>query len=455
MLPLADLGGGAGLQVAVSRSPARSLAAQRDALRALLLTALAATAAVSALALLVGRHAVGPVRRLTAAASRVAAGDLAVRTGQPGRDEVAVLSRAFDTMTGSLSRASTELRAGAARLEAVLAAMADGLVVSDREGRVSGINRAALALTGLPDEAAALGRPLGDVVRLRSSGPDDALLDAGRQRQPHGAEGALERADGGLVPVRVELTDLDGGAGTVLVLQDRTHEREVERMKTAFLSNVSHELRTPLTPIRGYAEFLAGRPGLPPEQVQAIAGTVLAESLKMSRVVDLLVDVAALEAGRVQVRPRPVPPAELLEPRLQAWREREPERAASLELRVDEELPAVLVDPDWVGKALDELIDNALRHTPVGTPVVLGAGCGPGGRVRVHVDDRGPGLAADEQRLLLSAFAQADAGVTRQVGGLGLGLSFVNRLAQEAGYPLTLRAAPGEGACFALDLPAA
>ena len=136
-----------------------------------------------------------------------------------------MLSRTFDAMTGSLSRATGDLRAAAARLEAVLAAMADGLVVSDRDGRVTGINRAALALTGLPDERAALGRPLVEVVRVRTSeAADGGLVDPYRQRQRHGADGALERADGGVVPVRVELTDLDGGAGTVLVLRD-THPR--------------------------------------------------------------------------------------------------------------------------------------------------------------------------------------------------------------------------------------
>ena len=115
----------------------------------------------------------------------------------------------------------------------------------------------------------------------------------------------MHPADGGPpVPVRVEVEPLDAGEGLLVVLRDTTREREVERMKTEFLSNVSHELRTPLTPIRGYADILVSRPGLPADKVTTFATTILAESLKMNRVVDLLVDVAAIEAGRVTVTAR-------------------------------------------------------------------------------------------------------------------------------------------------------
>ena len=446
-------GDGLDLLVAVARGSERSLAVQRDALRALVLTALGATGVVGALALLLGRRTVRPVRRLTAAAEQVAAGDLSVRTAVRGRDEVAVLSTTFDAMTGSLGRARDDLRTSAARLQAVLGAMSEGLVAADRQGRVTGINPAALALVGLDSEQAALGRPLGEVVRVR--GPHGADVVAGPGPQREGADGVVLRPDGSWAAVRVEAADLPDDAGRVLVLRDTTREREVERMKTEFLSNVSHELRTPLTPIRGYAELLASRPGLPAESVATFAGTILAESLKMNRVVDLLVDVAAIEAGRVQVRPRPVEVADLLDPRLAAWQVRVPERSADLVQRTAAGLPPVLVDPEWVGKALDELLDNALRHTPPGTSVLLGAAPGPDGRVQVFVADQGPGIDRDDQRLLLRSFEQVDGGATRRVGGLGLGLSFVSRLAQDAGYPLTVSSVPGEGSRFSLDLPTA
>ncbi len=437
--------------LAVSRSADRSLAAQERALQSLLLAAVLATVVVGGLALVLGRRTVEPVRRLTAAAQRVAAGELSVTTGLTGRDEVGTLSRSFDAMTGSVSRLTGDLQASAARLATVLSSMSDGLVAVDGAGTVTSCNRAGLVMAAL-DEPAAVGRPLREVLDLQVSGEPLDLQAA------TGVDVAAEvhRGDGTRVPVQVAVADLPDGQGRVLVLRDTTREREVERMKTDFLSNVSHELRTPLTPIRGYAEILVGKPGLPSEKVTAFATTIRDESLKMNRVVDLLVDVAAIEAGRVTTTPLPVPPASLVDDRLSAWRARAPDRARDLRRRVAAGLPPVEVDPSWVGKALDELIDNAVKHTPPGTAITLTASLSPAGdRVRVGVRDNGPGIAEADRAGLLRSFEQVDGSATRRVGGLGLGLSFVRRLAADSGLPLTVSSTVGRGSEFSLDLPLA
>ncbi|MDT7545983.1 MAG: two-component system, OmpR family, phosphate regulon sensor histidine kinase PhoR [Actinomycetota bacterium] len=436
--------------MAVSRTAKVSLAAQRSALQSLFLTALLATGLVGGLALLLGRRTVDPVRRLTAAAARVSAGDLSATAGVANADEVGTLSRTFDTMTGSLARLTGDLRSTASRLQTVLASMSDGLVATDAHGRVTSINSAALAMVGLEREADALGRPLGSVVDVRDGAgaalavPTLRLFDAA---------GEVHRADvEETVPVRVSLAPLDSGDGVVLVLRDTTREREVERMKTEFLSNVSHELRTPLTPIRGYAEILVAKPNVDADKVTMFATTIRDESLRMGRVVDLLVDVAAIEAGRVTVTPRSVPVRELVDGRLATWKAKAPGRADDLKRRVAGGLPSVMVDPIWVGKALDELIDNAVKHTPPGTAITLTA-TRLEDTVRVGVRDAGPGIAEADQRTLFTSFEQVDGSATRRVGGLGLGLSFVRRLAEDAGFPLSFTSTVGKGSEFALDLP--
>jgi signal transduction histidine kinase len=438
--------------LALSRDAEVALESQQEALQTLLLTSLVATALVGGFALLLGRRTVEPLRRLTAAASRVAAGDLTVTTGLSGRDEVGTLSRTFDAMTGSVARLTGDLRASASRLETVLSSMTDGLVATDGSGSVTSINRAALAMAGISEPAGALGYQLADVIDVRVDG---APLDLTPHRGPD-VDAEVHPLHGDPVPVKVALAPLDDGEGVVLVLRDTTREREVERMKTEFLSNVSHELRTPLTPIRGYADILHTRPGLDADKVTMFAGTILAESLKMNRVVDLLVDVAAIEAGRVTIDPRPVKPSELVDGRLAAWRARAPERSGDLRRRVAARLPAVQVDPTWVGKAIDELVDNALKYTPPGTPITLTASMSPDGeRVRLAVRDAGPGIAAADRASLFTSFEQVDGSATRRVGGLGLGLSFVRRLSEDSGYPLSVASELGKGSEFALDLPLA
>jgi PAS domain S-box-containing protein len=436
--------------IAVSREASASLAAQRSALTSLLITALLATALVGGLALLLGRRTVDPVRRLTAAAARVSAGDLEVSAAVPSADEVGTLSRTFDTMTASLARLTGDLRSSAARLETVLSSMSDGLVATDAQGRVTAINPAALQMVGLADESEAVGRPIGDVVDVRDAAGASLAVPTLRLFD---AAGEVHRGPGDdTVPVRVSLAPLATGDGVVLVLRDTTREREVERMKTEFLSNVSHELRTPLTPIRGYAELLVTKPDIDAKKVAMFAGTIRDESLRMGRVVDLLVDVAAIEAGRVTVTPRPVSAKSLVDGRLEVWKAKVPERVKDLKRRVATGLPAVMVDPEWVGKALDELIDNAVKYTPPGTAITLTAALEED-HVRVGVRDAGAGIAEADQRTLFTSFEQVDGSATRRVGGLGLGLSFVRRLAEDAGFPLSFTSTVGKGSEFWLDLP--
>jgi two-component system sensor histidine kinase VicK len=433
--------------LAMTRSPGPALKTERDALRLLLVTSLLALVAVAAVAVAVGRRTVDPVRRLTAAARRVAAGDLTASADVRVKDEVGTLSRTFDEMTGSLVRLTDDLRGSAGRLGTVLASITDGLLATDGEGTVTSVNRAALGMLGV-EEDEVVGESLEVVADVRSASGErlrllqDVLLDEPAE---------VLRPDGSRVPVRVVVTPLAEGDGVVLVLRDTTREREVERMKTEFLSNVSHELRTPLTPIRGYAEILATKPNLDPDRVKTFATTIRDESLKMNRVVDLLVDVAAIEAGRVQANPKPVAVRELLDARRAAWAERAGSR--EVKRRVASGLPRVMVDSIWLAKALDELIDNAVKYA-TGTITLVGSLTADGDRVRVAVRDNGPGIAAADQVRLFTSFEQVDGSATRRVGGLGLGLSFVRQLAEDAGFLLTVTSGP-TGSEFSLDLPIA
>ena len=435
--------------LAMTREPGQALRTERDALRLLIATALAALVGVGVVAVFLGRRTIEPVRELTEAAKRIAAGDLETHVSARTQDEVGTLARTFGAMTTSLVTLTGDLRDSAARLETVLASMTDGLLATDGRGAVTSVNRAALAMLGV-DEADVLGERLELVADVRdASGASLVALDALVLDEP----AQVHRPDGSTVPVRVVLTPLTDADGVVLVLRDTTREREVERMKTEFLSNVSHELRTPLTPIRGYAEILVSKSGLGPEQVKTFATTIRDESLKMNRVVDLLVDVASVEAGRVHVSPRAVTVKELLDARIAAWQTRAPKR--TFKRRVAGGLPKVMVDPSWVAKALDELIDNAVKHTSTGPITLTASATVDGSRVRLSVKDAGPGISEADQARLFTSFEQVDGSATRKVGGLGLGLSFVRRLAEDAGFPLNVASVEGKGSEFSLDLPIA
>jgi signal transduction histidine kinase len=264
----------------------------------------------------------------------------------------------------------------------------------------------------------------------------------------------LRRSNGDEVPVRFARAPLRGQPGEVVVLSDRTRERELERLKSEFLANVSHELRTPLTPIRGYAEMLVRHPDLDGDKSKRFLTEILSGTERMSRAVELLVDVSALDAGQVAPERREVKVAAIVDERLDAWRTRFPARADDLRRRVAAKLPTVEVDPTWLGKALDELADNAVKFTPPGTAITLAAASTRDGRVSLAVRDAGPGIDTERLNELLGDFSQADASETRPVGGFGLGLGFVRRVAAALGARLEVASERGKGAEFALIVPA-
>jgi two-component system sensor histidine kinase VicK len=358
-------------------------------------------------------------------------------------------------MTASLRSLTGDLRAAAEtegalreRLETVIAAMTDGVVAADTAGLVTTVNTEAARLLGVP-AAEIVGRPLLEVVDVRRT-DGSGLLPVDRID----ADGELFRTDGSTVPVRLAVAPLAGDGGSVVTIGDRSREREVERLKTEFLSNVSHELRTPLTPIKGYAEILTRRADLEPAQVGRFAGEILSSTERMTRVVALLVDVAALDAGRVVPRRAPVEVGTLLDAALTGWRARWPDRAADLRRSVARDLPPVDVDAEWVTKALAELADNAVKLTTAGSRITVRAE--PAGeRVRVKLVDAGPGIEAERLPDLLGDFSQVDASATRHVEGLGLGLGFVRRVCEQFDLGLHVSSTPGRGSEFGLDLPVA
>jgi len=440
--------------LAISQPAGEALAAQRSVLRRMFLTALIALLIVVVLGIVLARRIADPVRRLTVAAGRVRRGDLEAATDMRGRDEVGQLARAFDAMTASLRSATGDLRAAAdqeatlrARLETVVESMTDGLIVVDGKDRVTAANATALGLLGI-EAGDAIGKRLREVLDVVDE-EGRSILSSGRD-----VEGRLTSSSGREVPVRLGIAPLGGGEGRVLVVSDRTREVDIERIKSEFLANVSHELRTPLTPIRGYAELLARRSDLSREQTRGFIDEILNSTARMSRVVELLVDVAALEAGRVAAEQGKTSVRALVEQRVEAWRASYPARAGDIKRRVGSRLPPVYADVRWVNRALDEFADNAAKYTPAGTAITLVATVTDDERfVRLAVRDQGPGFDPRLAAELVGDFSQADASETRRVGGMGLGLGFVSRVANRFGLAFTVDAEPGKGAEFALLLP--
>lgn len=440
---------------------------ERDQVRRLFLLALFGGLFAGAVAAVVTGRLVSPIRRLTRAAAAVREGDLQAETAIDTRDEVGQLGQTFNEMTVSLAAQSAQLREAVAtqarlraRMEALTSSMEDALVAVDADGKVITFNPAAERLVGR-DVADVLGLPLDHVLHGRGAGDASpaAMLGAPDSEDVVAVQLLLESRHGEVVPTAATAAPVRDGSGQVLgrvlVLRDVTREAEIERMKTEFLSNVSHELRTPLTPIKGYADVLARR-DVGPESTRRFASQILASTDRLERIVQMIVDFAALDSGRMQLKREPVALSEVVGEALDDWRVEHPER--EFRRRVASSLPPVLVDPDMLRRCLNELLDNAVKFSPGGEAVSVTAGVQPDtspAMVRLSVRDRGVGIEPDTAVRIFSDFYQVDASETRHYGGLGLGLALVRRIVDALGGDASVESRPDRGSTVHLLLPVA
>jgi len=237
----------------------------------------------------------------------------------------------------------------------------------------------------------------------------------------------------------------------VVVLLALRGEREVNPMKTEFLSRIGHELRTPLTGVLGYSEMLLRR-SWPADRARQMLEEVNSSGHRLERIVQLLEFFAAAAAGRTLLRLESVEVRGVADDVLKLW---EPRVKAPLTLtrKVARGLPSVMGDPRWLRLALSELVDNAIKFSPVGGAIVISAVRTGDGRIDLAVTDHGVGMTASDVERAFTDFEQGDTSDTRRYGGLGLGLPFVLRVVEGHGGEVRCATTPGRGTRISLLLP--
>lgn len=453
--------------MALSRRSTALANAQRAITRTLFLVTLAAVLLAAMLAWLSGGRVTKPIRSLTAAARELRAGHLHARTRVTSVDEVGTLGTAFNEMADELQRKTGELSTSAeteatlrARIEAILQSMSDGLIAVDGEGMVVTFNHAAEQMLGRRADKA-IGHSVADILTGRAA-DGGSLSD--QARFVGSSAGLLKRPNGTTLHVMVTtapLVDAAGQAvGRVVLVRDVSKERQAERMKSEFLSNVSHELRTPITPIKGFAQMMRTKK-LPREKNADYLGKIIASTERLERIVEILVDFSAMEAGRLKPRSEPLDVGALIDGAVKRWKS----RASSHQLvqkPLASGMPRILGDPKMVSRSLDELMDNAVKFSPAGgkieitaQPYLNGSPSRKPSKIVITVRDQGIGIEKGRIGELFKDFQQLDGSDTRSYGGLGLGLAYVRRIATALGGDVSVESRLGKGSSFSLMLPVA
>lgn len=368
-----------------------------------------------------------PIRALTAASRSIARGDLSTPVPHEGEGEVRELAEAFDQMRHELQSALSSLAVEESRYEGIVASMADAVVTTDRDLRITAFNPSAARLTGARLEDV-LGRHSCDVICSRRGAPEACagtcpLLAAGFEAGV--TKDVIRRADGRDVTISVTrsaIRDESGQlAGVVHVLRDVSVEEELGRLKDEFLSTVSHELRTPLGFIMGYGTTLL-LPDAPDDKAETrrCVQVIVDASKELQELVDNLLDMTKIGAGSLSVTPEPVRLDKLVRSAVQRIRIRT--GGHRFDVSMPRSLPAVNADAHRVEQVLYNLLDNAIKYSPGGGRVEVHATASTD-EVIVSVVDEGLGIAADELPTLFERFHRGKQARARGIGGTGLGLA--------------------------------
>jgi two-component system phosphate regulon sensor histidine kinase PhoR len=416
----------------------------RRAQRAVAGAALLALLVGTVLALVAGRSVAQPLTGIAAAARAIAAGS-PPRFPRSGIPDIDVLVQALRQMHRQLADRFDELRREQAESSALVESMIEGVVAADGRGRIVTANPAARRLLGYGESD-----PLPDLAELFRVKAAREVVDAVLQGQP--VQDRQLEMDGRFFLVNAR--PLPAG-GAVLVLHDLTEVRRLEAVRRDFVANVSHELKTPLTSISGYAETLLAD-STDAETTHRFLATILSNARRMQRLVDDLLDLSRIEAGRWQPDRTEVDVAAVARESWTALAGRADAHAVDFALEIEPGAEIVAADPDALRQVLTNLMDNSLRHTPAGGRITCLSRRQDGG-VAVSIRDNGAGITRDHLPRIFERFYRADSSRSREEGGTGLGLAIVKHLVEAHGGRVHAESERGGGTtvtCVFPDAPA-
>ena len=383
---------------------------------------------------------VRPITRMRTVALTMAGGDLTARAEDGSNDEYGELGRALNYLSSELGSTISSLQMERNRLQSLINGLSEGIIAVDAKGATTLINPAVYGLLNLQSAD----------DNVRAAAPDVFAMFDQALSSAQAVKKTVWQGDVALhISVSPLLLQSGEVTGCVGIVSDVTSAERLEQTRRDYVANVSHELRTPLTAMRALIEPL--RDGLvkTEEQRQQIYDVVLRETMRLSRLVNDMLELSRLQSGTASLSRSvfaPLPLFNLIHETYSAYAE---DYQQTFVYDVPEDLPSVWGNPDRTQQVLIVLLDNAFKYTPEGGVVTLSA-CAEGDVVRVRVRDTGVGIPAADLPHVFDRFYKVDK--SHHSKGTGLGLAIAYEIMKHLGEEMSVTSEPGRGSCFTFTL---
>jgi len=451
------------LQINQRAMAAKSEAAAGAARRELVLTlglAGALAAAGLALAVLLANGIMRPMRELTATAAKIAGGDLTAKARVTSRDEIGILAAEFNRMAERVQQLRRSdlgrLIAAQQTTEAAIDSLFEPVLVTDGEGRITRLNRAAESLFGARAEA--IGKPISEVAHdQRIAMAVSEALRAERAVAAESVSAAIPISINGTEQsFRLRTTpmrDAEGHLlGAVALLEDITRLREIDRLKSEFVDTAARYLQTPLLNLQmGLHCLITDAAGEMTDKQKDILYACREDGERLERLMRDLTDLSSIESGEAAPRLAPVRIEDVVQSAVETFRLRAEAKDQSLKTDIAPALPLLNADAEQIKRVLENLLSNAIRYTPRGGEIRITAARRED-YVSISVADTGHGIPPEHLTLLFHRFLSVPGA---KPGSTGLGLAISKRLVEAHGGQISARSEVGRGTTITFTLPVA
>jgi PAS domain S-box-containing protein len=347
--------------------------------------------------------------------------------------------------------------------EAIISSVGDGLIITDKEAKILLMNPAAANMLKL-DPKAAIGKGLietvpaadrnGDIVPPPNR-PLLTVLSTGQSFTNHTANFYI-RSDKSKFPAAITTSPiiLNGEIiGAIITFRDVTHEREVDRMKTEFISLASHQLRTPLSAIRWFLEMLLdGDAGPLNEEQTKFINNINDSTLRMIALVNDLLNISRIESGRIIIEPKPTHLPDLLNEVIEEFKLKYQAKRQKVIVSFHPDLPKINVDPNLIRAVYLNLLNNAIKYSPENGEITIMISKN-NGEIISQISDNGYGIPQKEQHMVFQKFFRGSNIVKRVRDGTGLGLYLVKSIIESSYGKIWFKSEEEAGTTFWFSLP--
>lgn len=400
------------------------------------------------LGILLARMITRPIADMKKQATAMAKGNFSRKVRVYGNDEIGLLAQSFNHLTKGLQEAQATTEGERRKLSSVLSFMTDGVIATDRKGRVILINERAAEMLDVSRETV-LSQPITELLELEEDYSFDDLL----AEQESIVLDYSTKESQFILRANMSVIQRETGFvnGLIVVLHDVTEQEKLDRERREFVSNVSHELRTPLTTMRSYLEALSDGAIKDDELGPRFLDVTRNETEQMIRLVNDLLDLSRMDSRNFTINPGWVNFISFLNQIIDRF-EMTKERYVYFKRLLPKESVYVEIDEDKLTQVIDNIISNALKYSPEGGTITFRVKL-LDDHIEVSISDQGIGIPKDNLNKVFERFYRVDRARTRQLGGTGLGLAIAKEIIGVHGGDIWAKSQEGKGTTIIFTLP--